>query len=126
MQFAALPRLRGFVLLLLMVGVTFAILLTAVHARTAQAPAAPSPANALSSAAAPKDEATTVPGPKAAAKGSKLDKTKSDAAELSTLADQLADELNKMNVNVFSLDVLHKTEKVEKLAKKIKEEVHGD
>ena len=102
------------------------MLLTTVHARTAQAPVAPDPASALAPAAAPKDETTTAAGPKAEAKETKLDKTKSDAAELSTLADQLADELNKMNVNVFSLDVLHKAEKVEKLAKKIKEEVHGN
>ena len=36
-----------------------------------------------------------------------------DAAELSALADQLRDELKKMNSNVLSLDVIRKTEKVE-------------
>ena len=59
-------------------------------------------------------------------KKSRFDQTKIDAAELSALADQLRDELSKMNVNVLSLDVIQKTEQVEKLAKKIKGEGHGD
>jgi len=55
-----------------------------------------------------------------------LEKTRDDAAELSEVADQLRDELNKMDVNVLSLDVIRKTEKVEELAKKIKGESHGN
>ncbi|MGO8789972.1 MAG: hypothetical protein ACLQVL_21660 [Terriglobia bacterium] len=64
--------------------------------------------------------------PKDDPKKSKLEKTKTDAAELSTLADQLRDELNKMNVNILPIDVIQKTEKVEKLAKKIKGEANED
>ncbi len=81
------------------------------------------PSAALSPPAAAKNEAITLtPKQDTEPAKSKLEATKTDAAELSALADQLRDELNKLNVNVFSLDVLHKTEKVEKLAKKIKEE----
>ena len=58
-------------------------------------------------------------------KESKLEKTKSDAAELSALADQIRDELSKVNVNVLPLDVIEKAEKVEQLARKIKEEARG-
>ena len=59
-------------------------------------------------------------------KKSRLDQTKTDAAELSALADQLCDQLGKMNANVLSLDVIQKTQKVERLAKKIKGEANGD
>lgn len=54
-----------------------------------------------------------------------LAKTRADAAELSALADQLRDELNKMTLDVFSLDVLQKAKKAEKLAKKIKGEANA-
>jgi hypothetical protein len=72
-----------------------------------------------------KEAVATTASPKGDPKPSPLDQTKADVAELSTVADQLRDELAKMNVNVFSLDVLRKAEKVEQLAKKVKEEVHG-
>jgi len=58
-------------------------------------------------------------------KESKLEKTKSDAAEISALADQIRDELSKVNVNVLPLDVIEKAAKVEQLARKIKEEARG-
>jgi len=57
---------------------------------------------------------------------SDLAATRAEAAELSALAGQLRDELNKMNFNVLALDVLQKTEKVERLAKKIKGEATGN
>ena len=60
------------------------------------------------------------PKGKGEGKKSNLAKTKDDAAELSAVADQLRDELNKMNINVLSLDVIQKTEQLEKLAKKLK------
>jgi hypothetical protein len=63
---------------------------------------------------------------KGEAKKSNLEKARTDAAELSALADQLRDELKKMNANVLSLDIIRKTEKVEKLARKIKAEANGD
>lgn len=63
-----------------------------------------------------------IPKPKEEPKKTSREKAKSDAAELSTLADQLRDQLNKINVNVLSLDVIQKTEEIEKLAKQIKGE----
>lgn len=47
-------------------------------------------------------------------------KMKQDADELADLAKSLQDELNKSNENVLSLDVVEKADKIEKLAKKIK------
>jgi predicted mannosyl-3-phosphoglycerate phosphatase (HAD superfamily) len=69
--------------------------------------------------------AVTTPQQKEEPQKSNLEKTKTDAAELSALADQLRDELKKMNINVFSFKVIEETEKIEKLAKKIKEEANG-
>jgi len=66
-----------------------------------------------------------MPKEKEEPKKSKLEKTRTDAAELSALADQLRDELKNMNVNVLPLDVLEKAQKLEKLAKKIKGEANG-
>jgi hypothetical protein len=101
-------------------------LLTTVPVRSAQNHA---PANhgGVSSSPPPVSDRTelTTPQQKGEREKSNLDKTRADAAELSALADQIRDELDKMNVNVLSLDVIEKTEKVEKLAKKIKEEGNG-
>ena len=69
--------------------------------------------------------ATTTPKPKGEPNGSGLEKTRTDVARLAALADQLRDEIDKLNVNVFSLDVIQKAEQVEKLAKKIKGEAGG-
>lgn len=52
-------------------------------------------------------------------------KTKSDAAELAALAKELREELNKPNVNTASLEVVNRAERIEKLAKKIREEMKG-
>ena len=122
-----LPRLRRWALPLL-VGILSAWVLAATApGRSEQNPTPPNSGKVLSSPAAVNNPAAvTTPNGKADAKESILEKTKTDAAELSTLADQLRDELDKMNVNVYSLDVLHKTEQIEKLAKKIKGETHGD
>ena len=54
-----------------------------------------------------------------------FEKSKSDAAELAALAKALREELNKPNVNVLSLEVINRAEKIEKLAKKIREETKG-
>lgn len=69
--------------------------------------------------------AQMVPAP-SGTKKSGHDKTRTDAAELSALANQLRDELGKMNINVLSLDVLQKADKIEKLARKIKGEANGN
>jgi hypothetical protein len=101
------------------------VLLTTVSMRSAQSPASLKNGEALPPPAAVNNEASlTAPRENAEPKKSKLEKTKTDAAELSALADKLRDELKKMNANVLSLDVIQKTEEVEKLAKKIKGEAY--
>lgn len=52
-------------------------------------------------------------------------KSKSDAAELASLAKELREELNKPNVNVASLEIVSRAEKIEKLAKRIRDETKG-
>jgi hypothetical protein len=101
------------------------VLLTTVSAPRAQNPAPPKNAEVFSSSSAVNDQATlSIPKEKQDLKKSSLEKTRADAAELSALADQLRDELKEMNVNVLSLDVIEKTKKLEKLAKKIKGEAN--
>jgi hypothetical protein len=96
------------------------VLLTTVSLRSAQDA---HPNTEVSSAVASADHAPTpVASPKPEPKKSTLEVTKDDAAQLSELADKLRDELYKMNMNVFPLDVIHKTEQVEKLARKMKDE----
>jgi acyl-CoA reductase-like NAD-dependent aldehyde dehydrogenase len=51
--------------------------------------------------------------------------SKHDAAELATLAKELREELNKPNAKAASLEVLNRVEKIQKLAKKIREETKG-
>ena len=54
-----------------------------------------------------------------------FEKTKRDAEELATLAKALQDDLAKSNENVLSLTVVDKAEKIEKLAKRIKNTARG-
>lgn len=54
-----------------------------------------------------------------------FEKSKRDAAELATLAKQLREELSKPNVDVLSLEVVNRADKIERLAKKIREETKG-
>jgi len=54
-----------------------------------------------------------------------FEKSKSDAEELAALAKGLREELDKPNVNVLSPQVMNRAEKIEKLAKKIREETKG-
>ncbi len=103
------------------------VLLAALAARSAQKSAAPPDGEVLSPPAAVKDRvALTPPDQKGEPKEPTLEKTRIEAAELSALADQLRDELNKMTFDVFSLDIVDKTEKIEKLAKKIKGDANGN
>lgn len=117
-----LHDIRGSVLLLGAGVLAVGTLLTPSPVRSAQDPAPPKAAEALPPSSPPvqNEAALTLPKQKDEPKKSLLEKTKTDAAELSTLADQLRDELRKMNVNVLPVDVIQKTEKVEKLARKIK------
>lgn len=49
-----------------------------------------------------------------------FEKMRRDADELADLAKSLQEDLSKSNENVFSLRVVDKAEKIEKLAKRIK------
>ncbi len=55
----------------------------------------------------------------------KFEKMKEDADELAELAKSLQEDLNESNENVLSVEVLQKSEKIEKLAKKIKSAARG-
>lgn len=121
-RFGVRVQLRTFGLPLLVAAVALIIFLTTSSLRSEQNPPAPKTGEALANSAPNPAAAPAAAKPKAEAKKTNLQKTQDDAAELSALADKLRDELNKMNANVFSLDVLQKTEEVEKLARKIKVE----
>jgi len=54
-----------------------------------------------------------------------FDKMKEDVETLATLAKSLQDELAKSNENILSLQVVEKAEKIEKLAKRIKNTARG-
>jgi len=54
-----------------------------------------------------------------------FERSKSDAAELAALAKGLSDVLNKPSTKVLSLEVINRAEKIEKLAKKIRDETKG-
>ena len=54
-----------------------------------------------------------------------FEKSKSDAEEMAALAKGLREVLDKPNVNVLSVEVINRAEKIEKLAKKIREETKG-
>jgi hypothetical protein len=51
-----------------------------------------------------------------------FEKSKSDAAELAALAKGLREELKKPDANVLSAEVTNRIDKIEKLAKKIRDE----
>ena len=118
------------------------LLVTMTHARAASP--APEPTAALpqadvtSQAVAP--AAQRVPAPNDAAPPqdkithkqrqdilkSKFEKMKADAQELASLVDSLQDELHKSNENILSVRIVEKAEKIEKLAKHIKNAAKGD
>ena len=54
-----------------------------------------------------------------------FEKSKSDAAELAALAKRLREELEKPNISVLSPDVINRADRIEKLAKKIRDETKG-
>jgi hypothetical protein len=54
-----------------------------------------------------------------------LDEMKRDAGELADLVKALQGELNKSNENILSLNIIDKTDKIQKLAKRIKGNVRG-
>jgi hypothetical protein len=116
-------RLHGITHSLRTVVLAALILLFVVAVRSAQNPAVPNGGEVLPPESTAKDQSAPAPPRQVGgAKKTGREKTKTDVAQLSVLADQLRDELNKMNPNVFSLDILEKTQAIEKLAKQIKEE----
>ena len=54
-----------------------------------------------------------------------VEKMKRDAEELASLAKGLQEELDKASENVLSLQIVDKAEKIEKLAKRIKNNARG-
>jgi uncharacterized protein YggE len=116
--------LQGFILPAGAAIISAAILMGAATLRSQQNTTASTHLEVSATAAASVQPSPPAPQPKVEAKKSNLDKTKDDAAELSALADKLKDELDKLNANVFSLDVIQKTEQLEKLARKIKGEAN--
>jgi len=121
------PRLnsRAFNLPLDLVVVAALVLLAGISVGSAQNPGPPKSGEVLAPPSAGKDQAALItPMEKEEPKKSNLERTRTDAAELSALADQLRDELKKMNVNVLPLDVIEKTQRLEKLARKIKGEAN--
>ena len=53
---------------------------------------------------------------------SNLDKSKKDAVELADLARELCAELDKSNSGALSTEVIERADKIEKLAKKIRDQ----
>ena len=100
------------------------ILIFAASLAGAQNPPNSKGAEPAPPASAKTNQAAPTPAKQSGPKPTGIEKTREDAAELSLLADQLRDELNKSNVNVLSFDVLQKTEAIEKLARKIKGEAN--
>jgi hypothetical protein len=54
-----------------------------------------------------------------------LERAKSDAAELAAMAKEVCAELEKPNVTARSVEVVERLEKIDKLAKKIRDETKG-
>jgi len=56
----------------------------------------------------------------------RFENMKKHADELADLAKSLQEDLSKSNENVLSLKLVEKAEKIEKLARKIKDEARGN
>jgi hypothetical protein len=54
-----------------------------------------------------------------------FEKTKTDAAEMATLAKELRTALDKPNADAYSPQVVNLADRIEKLAKKIRGEMQG-
>src|SRR5579862_8293200 len=99
------------------------ILFFVLAVRSAQTPAHSNGGEVSPPASAAKDQpAPSLPSQTGGGKKAGLDKTKADVEQLSALADQLRDQLDKLNPNVLSIGILEKTQTIEKLARQIREE----
>lgn len=101
------------------------ILLSAAPLGTAQSPTGPKNEDAASPSPTANAQAAVVTAKQETLKSSPGERAKADAAELSDLADQLREQLHKTDINILSLNIIQKTEAIEKLAKKIKGEANG-
>lgn len=74
----------------------------------------------------PRDDSST-PSPKQKREilKSNFQKMKENAEDLAAEANALRDALEKSNANILSLDIVQRAEKIEKLAKKIKDGAKG-
>lgn len=54
-----------------------------------------------------------------------FEKMKHDATELQNLAKSLQEQIDKSNEHILSLDIVAKAERIEKLARRIKETARG-
>ena len=96
-------------------------------AASPQRPPSPPPRTEEPTAKSPLDPlATLTPKQKRDLMKFRFEKMKQHADELAELAESLQQDLDKSNENVLSLKVVEKAEKIEKLAKKIKETAKGD
>jgi hypothetical protein len=119
-------KLRSSVLRLAGVVAAVWVLLAAVSGRSWQNAGPSAPVQTASNPAPAESQPVPVPPErKSEQQKSSHDETRTDAAQLSALADQLHAEMNKVNIHVLSLDILQKTEQIEKLAKKIKGEANN-
>jgi len=57
---------------------------------------------------------------------SNFQRSKRDAADLAALASRLREELSKPDADALSLESMNRIERIEKLAKKIREEMKGN
>jgi len=123
---ARLPaRLYEFPVLKLVCVIAASILLSLAPLSIAQNPALPKTRENVSPPPAASAQAAVTAPKQESLKSSPGEKAKADAVELSDLADQLRDQLHRTDINILSLNIIQKTEAIEKLAKKIKGEANG-
>jgi hypothetical protein len=119
------PRLCEFPLPKLVCIIAALILLSVAPLSMAQNPAVPKTGQPVSPPRAPNAHAAVTTPQQETPKSSPGDQAKADAAELSDLADQLRDQLHRTDINILPLNIIQKTEAIEKLAKKIRGEADG-
>jgi hypothetical protein len=115
---------------ILSLGLLFALALLAPTSATAQTPVPPSQMGSHHKSFPADDARNDVPSTLTAMQKQSLmranfEKSKSDATELATLAKGLREVLEKPNASVLSPEVINRADKIEKLARKIREETKG-
>jgi hypothetical protein len=118
-------RLCKFPLLKLRWVIAALILLSVAPLSVAQNPALPKTVQPGSPPQAAKAQVAVTTPKQESLRSLPREQVKADATELSDLADQLRDELHRTDINILSLNIIQKTEAIEKLTKKIKGEADG-